>query len=178
MPGSAGLVRVRKEGAQFSSRIANAIHILSTSRIAIRNNIKQTVFRSRMRYVQQTFVEYRYRSEGFRMKHQVVIAGGGPTGMMLAGELTLAGVDVVMVERRASGRSACPNHRGLRSARHCGSISGRRAEGAGRRVCRGPFRSQRLSHPPPLQSRAAAKPHRANPGRLDRRAEGADLSRH
>jgi 2-polyprenyl-6-methoxyphenol hydroxylase-like FAD-dependent oxidoreductase len=34
--------------------------------------------------------------------HAVVIAGGGPTGMMLAGELTLAGVDVVMVERRTS----------------------------------------------------------------------------
>ena len=32
----------------------------------------------------------------------VVIAGGGPTGMMLAGELALAGVDVVIVERRAS----------------------------------------------------------------------------
>src|SRR6187549_2611536 len=30
----------------------------------------------------------------------VVIAGGGPTGMMLAAELTLAGVDVVVVERR------------------------------------------------------------------------------
>ena len=27
-------------------------------------------------------------------KHQVVIAGGGPTGMMLAGELALAGIDV------------------------------------------------------------------------------------
>jgi 3-(3-hydroxy-phenyl)propionate hydroxylase len=36
------------------------------------------------------------------MKHEVVIAGGGPTGMMLAGELTLAGVDVAIVERRAS----------------------------------------------------------------------------
>ncbi len=35
--------------------------------------------------------------------HAVVIAGGGPTGMMLAGELTLAGVDVVVVERRTSG---------------------------------------------------------------------------
>jgi 3-(3-hydroxy-phenyl)propionate hydroxylase len=34
--------------------------------------------------------------------HAVVIAGGGPTGMMLAGELTLAGVDVAIVERRAS----------------------------------------------------------------------------
>jgi len=34
--------------------------------------------------------------------HAVVIAGGGPTGMMLAAELALAGVDVVIVERRAS----------------------------------------------------------------------------
>ena len=35
-------------------------------------------------------------------EHAVVIAGGGPTGMMLAGELALAGIDVVIVERRAS----------------------------------------------------------------------------
>jgi 3-(3-hydroxy-phenyl)propionate hydroxylase len=34
--------------------------------------------------------------------HSVVIAGGGPTGLMLAGELALAGVDVVVVERRPS----------------------------------------------------------------------------
>jgi 3-(3-hydroxy-phenyl)propionate hydroxylase len=34
--------------------------------------------------------------------HAVVIAGGGPTGMMLAGELALTGVDVAIVERRAS----------------------------------------------------------------------------
>ncbi len=33
-------------------------------------------------------------------EHAVVIAGGGPTGMVLAGELALAGVDVVIVERR------------------------------------------------------------------------------
>jgi len=32
----------------------------------------------------------------------VLIAGGGPTGMMLAGELALAGVDVAIVERRGS----------------------------------------------------------------------------
>src|SRR5215210_5779479 len=34
-------------------------------------------------------------------EHAEVIAGGGPTGMMLAGELALAGIDVVILERRA-----------------------------------------------------------------------------
>jgi 2-polyprenyl-6-methoxyphenol hydroxylase-like FAD-dependent oxidoreductase len=34
--------------------------------------------------------------------HEVLIAGGGPTGLMLAVELALAGVDVAIVERRAS----------------------------------------------------------------------------
>ncbi len=36
------------------------------------------------------------------VEHAVVIAGGGPTGMALAAELTLAGVDAVVVERRTS----------------------------------------------------------------------------
>ena len=35
-------------------------------------------------------------------EHAVVIAGGGPTGLMLAGELALAEVDVAVVERRPS----------------------------------------------------------------------------
>src|SRR5262245_2321579 len=35
-------------------------------------------------------------------EHAVVIAGGGPTGLMLAGELALAHVDVAIVERRTS----------------------------------------------------------------------------
>ena len=38
---------------------------------------------------------------GAMTEHAVVIAGGGPTGLMLAGELALAGVDVAIVERRA-----------------------------------------------------------------------------
>lgn len=37
-----------------------------------------------------------------QISHQVVIAGGGPTGLMLAGELSLAGIDVAVVERRDS----------------------------------------------------------------------------
>lgn len=35
-------------------------------------------------------------------EHAVVIAGGGPTGMMLAAELAIAGVDVAIMERRDS----------------------------------------------------------------------------
>jgi 3-(3-hydroxy-phenyl)propionate hydroxylase len=35
-------------------------------------------------------------------EHAVVIAGAGPTGLMLAAELALAGVDALLVERRAS----------------------------------------------------------------------------
>ncbi|MEA2426276.1 MAG: 3-(3-hydroxy-phenyl)propionate hydroxylase, partial [Thermoleophilaceae bacterium] len=35
-------------------------------------------------------------------EHAVVIAGGGPTGLMLAAELALAGVDVAIAERRVS----------------------------------------------------------------------------
>jgi 2-polyprenyl-6-methoxyphenol hydroxylase-like FAD-dependent oxidoreductase len=36
------------------------------------------------------------------IEHAVIVAGGGPTGLTLAGELALAGVDVAMVERRIS----------------------------------------------------------------------------
>jgi 2-polyprenyl-6-methoxyphenol hydroxylase-like FAD-dependent oxidoreductase len=32
--------------------------------------------------------------------YEVVIAGGGPTGLMLAGELALGGVEVAVIERR------------------------------------------------------------------------------
>ncbi len=45
----------------------------------------------------------------------VVIAGGGPTGLMLAGELALAGVDVAIFERRASQELAGSRAGGLQS---------------------------------------------------------------
>jgi 2-polyprenyl-6-methoxyphenol hydroxylase-like FAD-dependent oxidoreductase len=47
--------------------------------------------------------------------HAVVIAGGGPTGLMLSGELALAGVDVAIVERRASQDLAGSRAGGLHS---------------------------------------------------------------
>src|SRR5215213_4304458 len=47
--------------------------------------------------------------------HAVVIAGGGPTGLMLAGELALAGVEVALVERRASQELAGSRAGGLHS---------------------------------------------------------------
>jgi 3-(3-hydroxy-phenyl)propionate hydroxylase len=46
-------------------------------------------------------------------EHAVAIAGGGPTGLMLAGELALAGVDVAIIERRASQELAGSRAGGL-----------------------------------------------------------------
>ncbi len=48
-------------------------------------------------------------------QHAVVIAGGGPTGLMLAGELALANVDVAIVERRATQDLAGSRAGGLHS---------------------------------------------------------------
>jgi len=48
-------------------------------------------------------------------EHAVVIVGGGPTGLMLAGESALAGVDVAIVERRASQELMSSRAGGLHS---------------------------------------------------------------
>jgi 3-(3-hydroxy-phenyl)propionate hydroxylase len=48
-------------------------------------------------------------------EHAVLVAGGGPTGLMLAGELALAGVDVAIVERRATQELDGSRSRGLHS---------------------------------------------------------------
>ena len=47
--------------------------------------------------------------------HQVVVVGAGPAGMMLAAELTLADVDVVVIERRPTTALESPRSRGLHS---------------------------------------------------------------
>ena len=49
------------------------------------------------------------------MDADVIIAGAGPTGLMLAGELALASVDVVIAERRASQDLAGSRAGGLHS---------------------------------------------------------------
>ena len=118
-------------------------------------------------------------------EHAVVIAGGGPTGLMLAGELALAGVDVAIVERRASQELAGSRAGGL----HARTIEVLDQRGIADRF---------LSQGQRLRSRGSpairldisdfptrhnyglallAEPHRAHPGRLGRRAGGADLSR-
>jgi 2-polyprenyl-6-methoxyphenol hydroxylase-like FAD-dependent oxidoreductase len=47
------------------------------------------------------------------IEHAVIIAGAGPTGLMLAGELKLARIDVAIVERRANQELAGTRARGL-----------------------------------------------------------------
>jgi 3-(3-hydroxy-phenyl)propionate hydroxylase len=48
-------------------------------------------------------------------EHAVLIAGGGPAGLMLASELALAGVDVAIVERRAGQELESSRSGGLQS---------------------------------------------------------------
>jgi len=48
-----------------------------------------------------------------RRDYSVAIVGGGPTGLMLAGELALAGVDVAILERRDGGEVLGTRARGL-----------------------------------------------------------------
>lgn len=45
--------------------------------------------------------------------HEVIIAGGGPTGLMLAAELALAKIDVALIERRANQELVEPRAGGL-----------------------------------------------------------------
>lgn len=52
---------------------------------------------------------------GAKTEHAVVIAGAGPTGLMLAGELALAGIDVAIVERRTGQDLAGKRAGGLHS---------------------------------------------------------------
>ena len=118
-------------------------------------------------------------------EHAVVIAGGGPTGLMLAAELALAGIDVTIVERRAGqeldgSRSGGLHSRTIEVLDQRGVADRFLAEGQAVQVqafAGDPARHQRLPDPPQLRARALAEPLRAHPGRLGRRAGGADRPR-
>lgn len=71
-------------------------------------------------------------------EHAVVIAGGGPAGMMLAAELALAGVDAAVVERR-------PDHE-LAGSR-AGGIMARTVELFDQRGVAGRFVAEGRRHP-------------------------------
>ena len=118
-------------------------------------------------------------------EHAVVIAGGGPTGLMLAGELALAGVDVAIVERRPSqdlpgSRAGGLQSRTIEVLDQRGIADRFLSEGQVAQV-QG-FAMSRLDisdfpDPAHLRARAVAEPHRAHTRGLGRRAGGADLSR-
>jgi 3-(3-hydroxy-phenyl)propionate hydroxylase len=108
-------------------------------------------------------------------EHAVVIVGGGPTGLMLAGELALAGVDVAIVERRASQALAGSRAGGL----HSRTIEVLDQRGiADRFISQGQLHRAVSFHVPldisdfPTRHNyvlgTAAEPYRAHPGRLGR----------
>ena len=109
-------------------------------------------------------------------EHAVIVAGGGPTGLMLAGELALAGVDVAIVERRPNqdlpgSRAGGLQSRTIEVLDQRGIADRFLAEGQMAQVAGfggDPPGHQRLSHPPPLRARAVAEAHRAHPRRLGR----------
>ena len=92
---------------------------------------------------------------------------------MLAAELTLAKVDVAILERRASqdvdgSRAGGLHARTIEVLDQRGIADRFLSEGQVAQVVelrRGAVGHQRLPHPAPLRARAVAEPHRAHPGR-------------
>jgi 3-(3-hydroxy-phenyl)propionate hydroxylase len=58
-------------------------------------------------------LEWGVSNRAMKTERSVVIAGAGPTGLMLAGELALAGIDVAIIERRPSQELAGSRAGGL-----------------------------------------------------------------
>ena len=115
-------------------------------------------------------------------EHAVVIAGGGPTGMMLAAELALAKVDVAVVERRpdhalAGSRAGGLHSRTIEVLDQRGVADRFLAEGQVAQVAS--FAHDRPGHErlpdaASVLARDLAERDRADHGRLDRRAARAD----
>src|SRR5688572_19402652 len=114
--------------------------------------------------------------------HSVMIAGAGPTGLVLAGELALAGVDVIVVERRPDQSLSGSRALGI-SSRTIEVLDQRgiadRFLAAGQVAQVTGFAVTRLDisdfpHPAQLRTRAEAEAHRAPPRGLGHRAWRAD----
>jgi len=137
-----------------------------------------------MRAVSSTY-DVREGADAKARDHAIVICGGGPTGLMLAGELALAGADVAIVERRPNQELAGSRAGGLH-ARSIELLDQRgiadRFLAAGEAMQVTGFALTRLDisdfpHPAQLRAGFVAEPYRAHPGRMGRRAGSADLSR-
>ena len=116
---------------------------------------------------------------GWRMdKHAVVIAGGGPTGMMLAAELALAKVDVAVVEQRpdhvlVGSRAGGFHSRTIELLDQRGVADRFLAEGKvaqAAMIGTTVLGHERLPDAPSVFTRDLAEPDRADHGCLDRRA--------
>ena len=116
-----------------------------------------------------------------KTEHAVVIAGGGPTGMMLAAELALAGVDVALLERRADhvlagSRAGGFHSRTIEVLDQRGVADRFLAEGQVRSGCdvrHDGVGHERLPDAPSVFAWDLAEPDRADHGRVGRRAAGA-----
>ena len=117
-------------------------------------------------------------------EHAVVIAGGGPTGMMLAAELALAKVDVAMVEQRpdhvlVGSRAGGFHSRTIEVLDQRGVADRFLAEGQVAQAAMIGSTVLDMSDFPtasPVFAGNLAEPDRADHGRLDRRAPGTDLT--
>jgi 2-polyprenyl-6-methoxyphenol hydroxylase-like FAD-dependent oxidoreductase len=112
-----------------------------------------------------------------KSEHAVAVVGAGPTGLMLAGELALAGVDVAVVERRATQDLAGSRAGGCTRAPSSSSTQRGIAE---RFLAEGQSRRSRVRLDPldisdfPTRHNYGLglwqEAHRAHPARLGRRA--------
>lgn len=112
---SAASASASEEGSAADGRLTRPLaisNVCQTWGLAASPRSCRTVLRREREPHRQ---EDRMHSVAAGGRHEVVIAGAGPTGMMLAAELALARVDVAIVERRESQELSGSRAGGLHS---------------------------------------------------------------